>query len=56
MKRLFIQIQEASKNGRKLMNGRVASLLKSADNTLYMQEIPYFAFACSNVSLDDVQI
>lgn len=54
--RLLEQVQEASKNWRKLINGRVASLLKYENDTLHMQEIPYYSFACSNVSLDQVMI
>ena len=54
--RIINQVIEASENWRNLKNGRVASLLKYKDNKLFLQEIPYYAFACSNVSLDEVNI
>lgn len=54
--RIIEQVLEAWKTGRKLINGKVASLVRYENNTLYLGEVPYYAFACTWVSLDTVKV
>lgn len=53
--RLAYQLKEAKSSGRKYTNGKVVSLQKIQDNgDFVVEEIPYFAFGSTNVSLDFV--
>lgn len=56
--RLKEQILEAGwpDSKRKLKNGTVVWLANYKDDTFVLRKIPYFAFACTNVSLDAVRV
>lgn len=56
MKRLVNQIIEAWNWQRKLKNGTVAWLSKYSSEWYTFMKVPYYAFACANVSLDIVKV
>lgn len=55
-KRLLDQVLEAWSSKRKLLNGQVVSLSKYSKEQYDFEKIWYYAFACTNVSLDIVKI
>lgn len=56
VKRLIDQIIEAWNSERILKNGKVVWLSKFNEKWFEFIEVPYYAFACTNVSLDKVLI
>ncbi len=56
IKRLTDQVMEAGTGQRKLKNGTVVGLSKYSNTKYEFMKVPYYAFACANVSLDTVKI
>lgn len=53
---LASQVIEAWKGKRKLKNGTVVGLSQFSEHQYTFMKVPYYAFACTNVSLDTVKI